>query len=100
MLTPVLDTFSTFLRMSYNWFGFCVNPAIFDALIWFKPTSILATVPLPAIVCSFLSKISNLSPTLRYDLSIVVLNLKVEPVISTWNLELVLYIQEFANICL
>ena len=71
-----------------------------DAVIWFNPTSILATVPLPAITCSFLFKISNLSPILSDDLLIGVLKLKVEPDISTWNLELVLYIQEFAYICL
>ena len=65
---------------------------MFDTVIWFNPVLTLATVPLPAITCSFLFSISNLSPTLRDDLSIGVFNVKVElPIgISTWNLELVL----------
>ena len=63
-----------------------------DTVIWFNAVFILATWPLPAITCSFLFKISNLSPTLSDDLSIGVLNVNVEPPIgiSTWNLELVL----------
>ena len=40
---------------------------------------ILATVPLPAITCSFLFRISNLSPILRDDLSIGVFYVKVDP---------------------
>ena len=78
--------------MSYNWFASCVNPAILDTVICFNPTLILATVPLPTTTCSFLFRISNLSPTLRDDLSIGVFSVKVElPTgISTWNLELVL----------
>ena len=44
---------------------------------------------------------STLSPTLRLDLSISVFNWKVEPLAeSTINLELVLYTQLLANICL
>ena len=92
MVTPELDAFSTFLRMSYNWFASWVNPAMFDTVIWFSPVLTLATVPLPAITCSFLFKISNLSPTFNDDLSIEVFKVNVElPIgISTWNLELVL----------
>ena len=92
MLTPELVAFSTFLRISYSWFASWVNPAMFDTVIWFNPVLILATVPLPAITCSFLFSISNLSPTLRDALSIGVFNVKVDPPtgMSTWNLELVL----------
>ena len=89
-LTPELETFSTTLRISYNWFGSWVNPAMFVAFIWFKITSILPTVPPPTTACSFLLRISNLSPTFNEDLSSIVLNLNVEPLISTWNLEPVL----------
>ena len=65
---------------------------MFETVIWFNPVLILATVPLPAITCSFLFRISNLSPILRDDLSIGVFNVKVElpKGMSTWNLELVL----------
>ena len=89
-VTPELETFSTTLRISYSWKLTGVNPAIFVALTWFKVTSIAPTVPPPTTVCSFLSSISNLSPTFNDDLSIFVLNLNVEPEISTWNLEDVL----------
>ena len=92
IFTPELVAFSIFLRISYNWLGSWVNPAIFDTVIWFNAVLILATTPLPTTVCSFLFNISNLSPNLSDDLSIVVFNVKVElPFgISTWNLELVL----------
>ena len=76
ILTPELVAFSIFLRISYNWFGTWVNPAIFDTVIWFNAVLILATVPLPATDCSFLFSISNLSPTLRDDLSIGVFKVK------------------------
>ena len=89
-VTPELETFSTNLRISYCWNWTGVNPAILVAFIWFNVTSILPTTPPPTTVCSFLSNISNLSPTFKEDLSIFVLSLKVEPVISTWNLEDVL----------
>ena len=103
MDTPELEAFSIFLRISYNWFASWLNPAICDAVIWFWTTSILPTTPLPAITCSFLFNISNLSPTFKDDLSIGVFKTNVELPnvgISIWNLELVLYIQELANICL
>ena len=61
-------------------------------MIWFSPMLILATSPLPVITCSFLFKISNLSPILSEDLSIGVFNVNVElpSGMSTANLELVL----------
>ena len=77
-----------------------MNPAIFVAVIWFKLVSTLDTCPLPTTTCSFLFKISKESPTFKLDLSIGVFKLKVEPDILTWNLELVLYFQELAKICL
>ena len=86
--------------MSYSWFVTVVNPATFWVVIWFKFTSTLLTSKDPTITCSFLFKITNESPTFKFDLSIGVFNVKVEPVISTWNLELVLYFQELANISL
>ena len=86
--------------MSYCSFGSWANPAILIAVIWPNNELILSTSPLPTITCSPLFKILNLSPTFKLDLSIDVLTVKVAPDMSTWNLELVLYFQEFAKICL
>ena len=63
-----------------------------ETVIWFNVTFILATVPLPTTTCSLRFKISNLSPSFRDDLSILVFKVNVElpSGISTWNLELVL----------
>ena len=82
MLLAVLNI----LLISYDSFGSWLNPAIFVTVICFKLLLILATVPLPAITCSPLLRILNVSPTFKFDSSIEVLSLNVDPEISTWNL--------------
>ena len=79
MFTPLLETVSIFLLISYDSFGSWLNPAIFDTVIWLKLLLTLATVPLPAITCSPLLRISNESPTFKFDSSIDVLSENVEP---------------------
>ena len=98
--TPVLLAVSIILLISYNWFVTVVKPATFWVVIWFKFVSILLTSKLPTITCSPLFKILNESPTFKFDLSIGVFSVNVEPSTSTWNLELVLYFHELANISL
>ena len=98
--TSLLVTVLIFLLISYNWLGSWIKLLICLDMIWFELKSTDSTSPLATTTCSFLFKIVNLSPTLIFDLSIGALNEKVVPDISTWNLELVLYFQELANISL
>ena len=79
----------------FGWFIKLLRDIVFVGL------SIFATVPVATFVSSFLNKISILSPTFKLDLSISSVNKTIlEPDIF-WikNLEEVLYIHEFANIC-
>ena len=97
---PVLFALSITLRISYvslDWKG--VTKFWFSTSIVLRLISILLTLKDPIITCSFLFNISNWSPTFRDDLSIGVRSVY-GPCPSTWNLVLVLYFHEFANISL
>ena len=62
----------------------------------FRLRSMIPTLNEPIGVCSFLFNISNRSPVFNVESWIGVLR-ENGPVPSIWNLELVLYFHEFAN---
>ena len=96
------DALLIFLLISYSKLKFGENPEILFKVNCFNCELIEETIAFSyAIVSEFLNKISTLSPTLMLDLSKKLFNSKVVPLIlSIWNLQLVLYIQEFEKISL
>ena len=84
--------------MSYSSNGSGVKTK-FSTSINFVSLLILFTLNVPTMTCSFLLSISNVSPILIEDSCKFVFVVK-GPSPVTWNLELVLYFQVFANICL